>query len=32
MKLLKDILYKAGLLEVAGSTNVAITSITFDSR
>jgi UDP-N-acetylmuramoyl-L-alanyl-D-glutamate--2,6-diaminopimelate ligase len=32
MKLLKDILYKAGLLEVSGSTNVAITSITFDSR
>jgi len=32
MKLLKDILYKAGLLEVAGSTNVAIASITFDSR
>jgi len=32
MKLLKDILYKAGLLEVAGSTNVAITSIAFDSR
>jgi len=32
MKLLKDILYKAGLLEVAGSTNVAVTSITFDSR
>jgi UDP-N-acetylmuramoyl-L-alanyl-D-glutamate--2,6-diaminopimelate ligase len=32
MKLLKDILYKAGLLEMAGSTNVAISSITFDSR
>jgi UDP-N-acetylmuramoyl-L-alanyl-D-glutamate--2,6-diaminopimelate ligase len=32
MKLLKDILYKAGLIEVAGSTNVAITAITFDSR
>jgi UDP-N-acetylmuramoyl-L-alanyl-D-glutamate--2,6-diaminopimelate ligase len=32
MKLLKDILYKAGLLEVSGSTNVAIASITFDSR
>ncbi len=32
MKLLKDILYKAGLLEVTGSTNVAISSITFDSR
>jgi len=32
MKLLKDILYKAGLVEVVGSTNVAIMSITFDSR
>jgi UDP-N-acetylmuramoyl-L-alanyl-D-glutamate--2,6-diaminopimelate ligase len=32
MKLLKDILYKAGLLEVTGSTNVAITSLAFDSR
>ena len=32
MKLLKDILYKAGLVEVVGSTKVAIMSITFDSR
>jgi UDP-N-acetylmuramoyl-L-alanyl-D-glutamate--2,6-diaminopimelate ligase len=32
MKLLSDILYKAGLVEVQGSTNVAITSMTFDSR
>jgi UDP-N-acetylmuramoyl-L-alanyl-D-glutamate--2,6-diaminopimelate ligase len=32
MKLLSDILYKAGLIEVNGSTNVAITSMTFDSR
>jgi len=32
MKLLKDILYKAGIIEVAGSTNVAITAISFDSR
>jgi UDP-N-acetylmuramoyl-L-alanyl-D-glutamate--2,6-diaminopimelate ligase len=32
MKLLKDILYKAGMLEVIGSTNVAITSIVIDSR
>ena len=32
MKLLKDILYKAGLIEVVGSTNVAIMSISFDSR
>ncbi len=32
MKLLRDILYKANLQEVHGSTNTAITSITFDSR
>ncbi|MDQ3190891.1 MAG: UDP-N-acetylmuramoyl-L-alanyl-D-glutamate--2,6-diaminopimelate ligase [Bacteroidota bacterium] len=32
MKLLKDILYKAGLIEVVGSTNVAISSVSFDSR
>lgn len=32
MKLLKDILYKAGIIEVEGSTNVAITAISFDSR
>lgn len=32
MKLLKDILYKTGLIEVVGSTNLAITSICFDSR
>ena len=32
MKLLKDILYKVGLIEVVGSTNVAITAISFDSR
>ncbi len=32
MKLLKDILYKAGIIEVSGSTNVAITALTFDSR
>ncbi len=32
MKLLKDILYKAGLVEVIGSTNLAITSVCFDSR
>ncbi len=32
MKLLKDILYKAGLVEVVGSTNLAITSVVFDSR
>jgi len=32
MKLLKDILYKVRLVEVNGSTNVAITSVSFDSR
>ncbi len=32
MKFLKDILYKVNLTEVIGSTNVAITAISFDSR
>lgn len=32
MKLLKDILYKTGLEEVVGSTQVAIEKICFDSR
>jgi UDP-N-acetylmuramoyl-L-alanyl-D-glutamate--2,6-diaminopimelate ligase len=32
LKLLSDILYKVRLEEVAGSTHMAITSITFDSR
>lgn len=32
MKLLRDILYKTNLQEVHGSTNIAITSLTFDSR
>jgi UDP-N-acetylmuramoyl-L-alanyl-D-glutamate--2,6-diaminopimelate ligase len=32
MKLLKDILYKAGLQEIIGNSNVAIVSITADSR
>ena len=32
MKLLRDILYKTNLQEVHGSTNIAVTSITFDSR
>jgi UDP-N-acetylmuramoyl-L-alanyl-D-glutamate--2,6-diaminopimelate ligase len=32
MKLLRDILYKTNLQEVHGSTNIACTSITFDSR
>lgn len=32
MKLLSDILYKTRLDEVVGSTNVAISSVTFDSR
>jgi len=32
MKLLKDILYKAGLVEVIGSTDVSVSFICFDSR
>jgi len=32
MKLLKDILYKAGIEEVVGSTNVAIENVCIDSR
>lgn len=32
MKLLKDILYKVGAIEIIESTNVAITSLSFDSR
>jgi len=32
MKLLKDILYKAGIEEVIGSTNVAIENVCIDSR
>lgn len=32
MKLLKDILYKAGILEVVGSTSVEIAEVCFDSR
>ncbi len=32
MKKLKDILYKAGLVEVVGSTDISISSICFDSR
>lgn len=32
MKSLSDILYKAGLVEIQGPTNVAIASLTFDSR
>jgi UDP-N-acetylmuramoyl-L-alanyl-D-glutamate--2,6-diaminopimelate ligase len=32
MKLLSDILYKAGIVEVIGSTNIAINAIAFDSR
>jgi UDP-N-acetylmuramoyl-L-alanyl-D-glutamate--2,6-diaminopimelate ligase len=32
MKLLKDLLYKAGSIEVHGSTNLAILSVTADSR
>ena len=32
MKLLSEILYKARIEEVMGSTHVAISSVTFDSR
>ena len=32
MKLLKDILYKARIEEVEGSTNIAVEQLTFDSR
>lgn len=32
MKLLKDILYKARIEEVEGSTNIAVEKLTFDSR
>lgn len=32
MKLLKDILYKAGIEDVVGSTHLAVEKITFDSR
>ena len=32
LKLLSDILYKTRLEEIVGSTNVAISSVTFDSR
>ena len=32
MKLLKDILYKAGLVEVVGSTDISVSSVCFDSR
>lgn len=32
MRLLRDILYKAGIEEVMGTTNVAVTSVCIDSR
>jgi len=32
MKLLSDLLYKAGIVEIKGTTNLAITDICFDSR
>lgn len=32
MKLLKDILYKSGIVEVIGSTDIAVESVCFDSR
>ena len=32
MKLLKDILYKTGIVEVIGSTNISVSTVNFDSR
>src|SRR6187402_3608396 len=32
MKILKDILYKVGILEVTGSTDVPVREVCFDSR
>lgn len=32
MKLLKDILYKTGLEEIRGTTNIAVSAVVFDSR
>lgn len=32
MKLLRDIIYKSGLIEIIGSTDLEITSVCFDSR
>ncbi|MCX6290425.1 MAG: UDP-N-acetylmuramoyl-L-alanyl-D-glutamate--2,6-diaminopimelate ligase [Bacteroidetes bacterium] len=32
MKILKDILYKTGILDVSGSTEISVTDICFDSR
>jgi UDP-N-acetylmuramoyl-L-alanyl-D-glutamate--2,6-diaminopimelate ligase len=32
MKLLKDIIYKTGILDVAGPTDIGITEVCFDSR
>jgi UDP-N-acetylmuramoyl-L-alanyl-D-glutamate--2,6-diaminopimelate ligase len=32
MKLLKDILYKTGLEEIRGTTNIAVSALVFDSR
>lgn len=32
MKTLRDILYKTGMIEIAGSTNLEVSSICFDSR
>lgn len=32
MKLLKDILYKTGLEEIKGTTNIAVSAVVFDSR
>ena len=32
MKLLRDILYKTGIVEITGSTNLAVPAVCFDSR
>jgi UDP-N-acetylmuramoyl-L-alanyl-D-glutamate--2,6-diaminopimelate ligase len=32
MKILKDIIYKTGILDVSGSTDISITDVCFDSR
>jgi UDP-N-acetylmuramoyl-L-alanyl-D-glutamate--2,6-diaminopimelate ligase len=32
MKILKDILYKTGILDVSGSVNISVTDVCFDSR
>lgn len=32
MKILKDIIYKTGILDVSGSTDISVTDVCFDSR